>query len=481
MRITNKMMTNNMLSNINSNKNSVANLEEQYTSGKKIQKPSDDPVIAVRALKLRSNLSELKQYLEKNIPDARSWMEMTEGSLKTVNEILSKINTSCIQGSSDTLTAKDRAAIVQNLHEMKEQIYQEGNSNLAGRYIFSGYKTDSSLTFEEKTSNLEYTITEEFKSDQIKTSQSVYGEYGMQDLYDMTKDFTISPKTLDSYRLKLSYEKLEDNPTVNIDSITQTIQNISVTDPEAYNPAPDEINFIKETGELVFGKDVYDSSNDKSIEVIYNKNSFEKGELKPEHYFTCNVQDNIKNTDVEFIKSKQSIQYEVNFNQRLTINVEGSDAIKHQIGIEIDEILNRVNDVISTENKIEEIKKKLEDRNLTEEEKAKAEQILDHFNTELILRKDTMQRSFEKGMTGSSKQQDIINTAVSDIGSRMVRLNLTESRLSDQKVEFTELMSINEDVDLIETYIKFNAAQNIYMASLSATAKSIKNTLLDFL
>ena len=85
MRITNKMMTNNMMGNINKNKINMSNLENQYSTGKKIQRPSDDPIVTVRALKLRTNLSELKQYYEKNIPDAMSWMDVTESSLTTVN------------------------------------------------------------------------------------------------------------------------------------------------------------------------------------------------------------------------------------------------------------------------------------------------------------------------------------------------------------------------------------------------------------
>ena len=71
-------MTNNTLTNINKNKQNLTKIEEQYNTGKKIQKPSDDPIIAIRALKLRSNLSEINQYYERNIPDARSWMEMSE-------------------------------------------------------------------------------------------------------------------------------------------------------------------------------------------------------------------------------------------------------------------------------------------------------------------------------------------------------------------------------------------------------------------
>ena len=59
MRITNRMMTNNMLGNINKNKLNVSRLEEQYSTGKKIQRPSEDPIVTVRALKLRTNLTEL--------------------------------------------------------------------------------------------------------------------------------------------------------------------------------------------------------------------------------------------------------------------------------------------------------------------------------------------------------------------------------------------------------------------------------------
>ena len=149
MRITNKMMTNNMMSNINKNKLGMNSLEEQYSSGKKIQRPSDDPIVTVRALKLRTNLSELSQYYEKNIPDAKSWMDVTESALTTVNDILKQVNTYCVQGSSDTLTASDRSSIVSNLDQLKQQIYQEGNTNYAGRYVFTGYKTDSSLMFTE--------------------------------------------------------------------------------------------------------------------------------------------------------------------------------------------------------------------------------------------------------------------------------------------------------------------------------------------
>ena len=60
----------------------------------------------------------------KEYSDAFSWMDVTESSLSTINELLREINTLCVQGSSDTLTATDRSSIVQKLVEMKNQIFQ---------------------------------------------------------------------------------------------------------------------------------------------------------------------------------------------------------------------------------------------------------------------------------------------------------------------------------------------------------------------
>lgn len=59
MRITNKIMQKNNLSNINTNKVLQDKLSTQMSTQKKINRPSEDPVIAIRALHLRSNVTEV--------------------------------------------------------------------------------------------------------------------------------------------------------------------------------------------------------------------------------------------------------------------------------------------------------------------------------------------------------------------------------------------------------------------------------------
>ena len=87
MRITNKIMQRNNLSNINTNKVLEDKLTSQLSSEKKIIRPSDDPVIAIRALRLRSNVTEVTQYYSKNIPDATSWLKVTEDALSSLSSI----------------------------------------------------------------------------------------------------------------------------------------------------------------------------------------------------------------------------------------------------------------------------------------------------------------------------------------------------------------------------------------------------------
>ena len=70
---------------------------------------------------------------------------------------------------------------------------------------------------------------------------------------------------------------------------------------------------------------------------------------------------------------------------------------------------------------------------------------------------------------------------IADIGSRDKRLELNKERLTSQEANFEELKSLNEDVDMAETIIKYKAAEVVYDASLLAASKVVTKSLLDFI
>ncbi len=510
MRITNRMMTNNMLYNINGNKNTLAVLEQQYATGAKIQKPSEDPIVAVRALKLRTNLSELTQYYKKNIPDAKAWMDVTESALTVVNDILTQVHTYCVQGATGTIKEGDRDDIIKTLTQLKQQVYQEGDTNYAGRYVFTGYKTDTSLIFDEPQEHEKYAITENFTAGSIDTIKKTLNDCDME-LYDpddpSAAEFEDKPNMHTAYRIRLSYDKLdspEDDGNIVIrtaeldedgevvrdedgniiyDESSEVIESMLSTDPNAYL-VEDGIRYLTDTGELILSPEVYEEWRHLgAIQVDYEKTNFAKNDLRPEHYFDCTVTD-LTDEDKEpvvYTRENQQIGYEVNFKQRLTINTQGADAIQHDIGRTIDEMVNAVNEVMISQAKLDELDKMIEDDNTTPEQKKKLEEMRELVNTEYVLKTEALQSAFSNALTKIENQQDVVNVAVSDLGARYVLLQLTESRLGSEKTEFEELLSSNEDVDMVDTIIRYRSMQAIYNASLSAASQSVQTTLLDFL
>ena len=95
MRITNQMISNNSLRNMQKTMANVDNRTTQMETGKKITKASEDPVVAVRALKLRTMVTQLEQYKDKNIGDAESWLKITTTSLDNITSRLEDIQSYC--------------------------------------------------------------------------------------------------------------------------------------------------------------------------------------------------------------------------------------------------------------------------------------------------------------------------------------------------------------------------------------------------
>ena len=128
MRITNGMMINNALRDINNNKLNLDRYNTQLSTEKRIQKPSEDPIIAIRALRFRSNLAEIDQYLERNIPDAESWIKVTEDALIGARDMTQSLQEDLVQGANETLGTDERDAIVKNLQAYRDQIFQNANA-----------------------------------------------------------------------------------------------------------------------------------------------------------------------------------------------------------------------------------------------------------------------------------------------------------------------------------------------------------------
>ena len=141
MRITNSMMTQGVIRNINANMNRLNEAQEETSTGVKIQEASDDPVAATKTLQYRSVIAKIEQY-QSNATDATSWMEVTEDTLESLTDAVQQVRDLTSQASSDILDDTELAAISAEVSELKNTILELLNTQYAGRYIFGGYATD---------------------------------------------------------------------------------------------------------------------------------------------------------------------------------------------------------------------------------------------------------------------------------------------------------------------------------------------------
>ncbi|MFX4261977.1 flagellar hook-associated protein FlgL [Pelotomaculum propionicicum] len=142
MRITNRYMTSTIISSIQNNLSTMARSQEQLATKKRLLRPSDDPNVMGQFLSLKSGLTYMEQY-NKNIDDGLSYLDMSDTSMGTLGDILSKASEFAIQSANDTYSAEDRVAIAEQIGKLIDEVVDLANSTVGGKYIYAGTNNNS--------------------------------------------------------------------------------------------------------------------------------------------------------------------------------------------------------------------------------------------------------------------------------------------------------------------------------------------------
>lgn len=133
-----------MLRNLNTSYNKMSKLQEQMNSGSLINRPSDDPVIAVKGMGYRVDLDKNAQY-QRNINEAHTWVDSTDEALDQVGTSMIRVKELIVQAANDTNTQEDRQKISVEISQIREQIKDLANTKVGDNYIFSGTHTNQPL------------------------------------------------------------------------------------------------------------------------------------------------------------------------------------------------------------------------------------------------------------------------------------------------------------------------------------------------
>ncbi|KPU26432.1 flagellar hook protein FlgL [Caloranaerobacter sp. TR13] len=338
MRITNNMLISNMMRNLNNNLKKMDKIQKKLSSGKNFQLPSDDPIGVSRSLKLNTDIAKIEQY-KRNLDDAVSWLEITESAVAEVEDVLQRARELTVQAANGTNGKDDLKMISAEIGQLKGQLINIANTTYAGRYIFSGYKTDTPLVDE----NGKFKLTN----------------------YEVGAG-TFSPHVLGKNEIS-NY-------------------NVGIADKIAVNVV----------GVKVFGK-------------------FE-GDLDNPNFDTDVNGYEIDNTNKTSDSTNADQSYLIAMFDSLKTALDNGDA-------------------------------------------------------------DTIQKTLGR----IDKVMENLLSVRADIGAKTNRLELTKKRLESQSINFTKLLSENEEADIAEVIMNLKMNENVYRASLSAGARIIQPTLVDFL
>ncbi|KAA8785573.1 flagellar hook-associated protein 3 FlgL [Paenibacillus sp. 4624] len=141
MRITNNMLGAQLLMNLNRNAQQMNNTQTQLATGRKINKPSDDPVGITYSLRYRAELSSNEQY-QKNVDSAVSWLEFNDTVLNQAGNVVQRLRELTVQATTGTNPQTALDSINEEVKQLKEQLIDISNSKLNGKYIFNGETYD---------------------------------------------------------------------------------------------------------------------------------------------------------------------------------------------------------------------------------------------------------------------------------------------------------------------------------------------------
>ena len=142
MRVTNKLMADTVFRNLSSHTERLFHIQNMISSGKRINKPSDDPIGIARVLGYRKTISSIDQY-SRNIAHGKSWLSLADSTLGSVDTLLIRAKEVAVYQATETSSPETRLIAAEEVRNIYEQIMQLSNTKSGNSYIFSGHKTDT--------------------------------------------------------------------------------------------------------------------------------------------------------------------------------------------------------------------------------------------------------------------------------------------------------------------------------------------------
>lgn len=164
MRISNAQITAMMHGSMNTSSEKLGKLMQQMATGERMLLPSDDPISAVRVLRIQREEASLTQY-RTNIANLSGNLSKQEANLKATSDTMLNVRDLLLWAANGSNTSEDLAAIANEMGNLEKTILSFANvRDEEGRYLFSGTLSDrSAITFDAATQSYQLTGNDQYR------------------------------------------------------------------------------------------------------------------------------------------------------------------------------------------------------------------------------------------------------------------------------------------------------------------------------
>lgn len=511
--------------------------QDELSTGKKVIFASDNPVAAAKILKFKTDIADMEQY-GTNTRDAQALLDASESSIAEMGNVLQRVRELAVQGANGTLTPSDTQKIKEEIVQLRNHMISSGNVNFAGKYMFSSHYTDRKLLTDDGKYNIPITaedlITKPVAIYEISPNEYMpVGTHGMEIFgYELDASAFIANMPNDTmtkgtaaeksavqvdFSLTTDYTAATLGVTVNgtTFSVDLTTMQGSILSPLDMQKVLDQYNnAVNGPTRLSDVADVYFDGNKKM--VIRNKTVGSAGSVAM--VASTGLSNGVNITSPNAPTPLVPVTTSVNGIDAVGTSVVGTGGIAPladfygksfvmtyngltktisfpTTGSAVD-LLNGIQSAIDTgfgagkvtvsdspltfqtiTNPLDLNQPQLRIQNVVATE-SKLVNDMNAFIGFLDVG-DTDSVSNILGEVDKHLQQLLAVRA--DLGARSNRLELIDSRISENSVTFTRLLSNSQDADMAEVIMYLKNAENVYKSALSVGGKIIQPSLLDFL
>ena len=202
--------------------------QEALATGKKINEASDDPVASAQITAVRAELSRL-EVMQKNVNTAYDELAMTEASLSSAEDLISRAREIAVQGSNSVLGPEDRAILATEIEAIGDQLLKLANTQSPmGDYIFAGHATDRPAFIDnagnyefqgdngQRTLNIAAGVTVNVRT----TGTDVFGE-GETGIFSVLQNLAGGLRADDDEIIQRSMTRIDDSQQLMLEGIAE--------------------------------------------------------------------------------------------------------------------------------------------------------------------------------------------------------------------------------------------------------------------